>query len=192
VIPLTLQPLTETLLPAAVELDRRCFGKLWSIDGYRREMTSPNSELLTLAVPPCSNSPNSSSPASLLCLGCYWAIAGEAHITILAVDPDYQRQGLGRAMLEILLYSARQRQLEWATLEVRISNQAALALYQKFGFREAGRRKRYYQDTGEDALVLWLGGLQSPRFLHQLRDWQRQTGDRLRQQGWLFQFALPH
>lgn len=189
-IPLTLQPLTETLLPAAVELDRRCFGKLWSIDGYRREMTSPNSELLTLVCPTPNSSPCPTFP-SLLSLGCYWAIAGEAHITILAVDPNYQRQGLGRAMLEILLYSARQRQLEWATLEVRISNQAALSLYQKFGFREAGRRKRYYQDTGEDALVLCLGGLQSPRFLNQLRDWQRETGDRLRQQGWLFQSALP-
>jgi ribosomal-protein-alanine N-acetyltransferase len=69
-------------------------------------------------------------------------------------------------------------------LEVRVSNTSALALYQKFDFREAGRRRRYYPDNGEDALVLWRGGMQTPEFSERLRDWQQQVGERLSNTGW--------
>ncbi|NJN57619.1 MAG: ribosomal protein S18-alanine N-acetyltransferase [Leptolyngbyaceae cyanobacterium SL_5_9] len=126
---------------------------------------------------PCSTPP-------LLGIGCLWAILEEAHITILAVHPDYQRQGLGQILLWALLRSAWQRGLEWATLEVRASNRAAIALYQKFGFSEVGRRRRYYQDSGEDALILWHKGLQRPDFQQTLKIWQSQIGDRLCQSGW--------
>ncbi len=129
------------------------------------------------------NSPARPSP-SLLALGCYWAILEEAHITILAVDPTYQRQGLGQALLYALLTSARDRGLERATLEVRISNHSALSLYKKFDFREAGHRRHYYPDTGEDALVLWRGGMQTPDFAERLLQWQQQICDRLSQTGW--------
>ncbi|MGA7932065.1 MAG: ribosomal protein S18-alanine N-acetyltransferase [Kovacikia sp.] len=214
---LELQPLTPPLLPATVELDQRCFKGLWTLDGYRRELESPNSELLVLKLageggkenreegktpkqrrqgtefpasdpllplsPPPQNL-RSSPPPPLLALGSYWAILEEAHITILAVDPDYQRQGLGQALLWALLNSAHRRGLERSTLEVRISNQSALSLYEKFGFREAGRRKKYYQDTGEDALILWRSGLQSPAFGELLQSWWQQADDRLRSRGW--------
>ena len=124
------------------------------------------------------------APLPLLALGCYWAILEEAHITILAVDPSYSRQGLGQAMLVAMLASARQRGLERTTLEVRASNQSAIALYQKFGCLEAGRRRRYYEDTGEDALILWRGDLQYPQFSQTLQDWQQQVDDRLLASGW--------
>ncbi|MBW4579831.1 MAG: ribosomal protein S18-alanine N-acetyltransferase [Tildeniella nuda ZEHNDER 1965/U140] len=120
----------------------------------------------------------------LLGLGCYWAILEEAHITMLAIDPAHHRQGLGQALLYALLASAYQRGLERATLEVRVSNHAALALYQKFDFREAGRRRRYYPDDGEDALVLWHGGIQTPAFSERLKVWQQQVCDRLCTSGW--------
>ena len=120
----------------------------------------------------------------MLGLGCLWAILDEAHITIIAVHPDYQRQGFGQAILLVLLQSARQRGLERATLEVRISNQSAINLYQKFDFREAGRRKRYYPDTGEDASILWRGGLQHPNFPDLLTSWQTQICDRLHENNW--------
>jgi ribosomal-protein-alanine N-acetyltransferase len=122
----------------------------------------------------------------LIGIGCYWAILEEAHITLLGIVPEYQRQGLGQALLYALLRSAHQRGLERATLEVRISNQSALTLYQKFGFREAGRRKRYYQNTGEDALVLWRGGLQSPDFVTLLQVWWKDVCSRLHGFGWQF------
>ncbi|NJP11822.1 MAG: ribosomal protein S18-alanine N-acetyltransferase [Leptolyngbyaceae cyanobacterium RU_5_1] len=177
---LALQPLTADLLPAALVLDQHALGGFWTRDGYRREIDSPNSDLLALKGHSSLLTPHS----SLLALGCSWAVLEEAHITLLAVDPRYQRQGLGQALLYGLLKAAHERGLERATLEVRVSNQAAILLYEKFGFREAGRRKRYYQDTGEDALVLWRGGLQYPDFCEELSGWQRQICDRLHQFSW--------
>jgi ribosomal-protein-alanine N-acetyltransferase len=170
---LLVEPLTCDRVADALDLDRRSLGGIWSADGYQREIASECSDLLTL-----------SHAATLLALGCTWAIADEAHVTLLAVDPAYQHQGLGQAMLFVLLCFAQRRGLERATLEVRASNQIALSLYTKFGFREAGRRKRYYQDNQEDALVLWRGGLQYPPFQAELTQWEETVGERLARSGW--------
>lgn len=151
-------PLTLHFLPQVVILDQLCFGGLWTKDGYQRELESPNSDLLGVW------ELEGEGEEKLIGLGCLWAILDEAHITILGVHPAYRGQGLGRALLWSLLNSARQRGLAWATLEVRVSNQAALSLYTQFGFKEAGRRKGYYQDTGEDALILWRNGIQLDEF----------------------------
>jgi [ribosomal protein S18]-alanine N-acetyltransferase len=186
---LELKPLTEELLPAVVALDQTCFGGLWTLDGYQRELESPNSEILVLPHPVLKNEVRgmkAESDIQLIGMGCFWAILEEAHITILAVHPNFQRQGLGQWILCALLQKACDRGLERATLEVRISNQVALTLYQKFGFREAGRRRRYYQDTGEDALILWRNGLQMQNFQHELQAWQEEVAARLQQAGWHF------
>ncbi|WP_017741510.1 ribosomal protein S18-alanine N-acetyltransferase [Scytonema hofmannii] len=149
---LEVRSLTSTDLSAMLDLDRACFGGLWTHQGYQRELDSPNSELLGLFSP--------LSVVKLLGMGCFWSILDEAHITILAVHPQYQRRGLGQTLLYSLLRLACDRGLERATLEVRASNSAAIALYQKFGFQTAGLRRRYYKDNNEDALILWLGNLQ--------------------------------
>lgn len=188
---LQVQALTSQDLTAVLALDRRCLGGLWSLDGYQREIDSPNSDLLALQQ---IKSPDTRPPTpdprplpSLLAIGCSWAILEEAHITLLAVDFDHQRQGLGQALLYSLLKAAYDRGLERATLEVRESNQAAIALYEKFGFQTAGRRKRYYAETGEDALVLWRGGLHHPHFPQTLTTWQRTVSDRLGRSSWQLQ-----
>ncbi len=202
---LKLNPLSVEQLSAAVELDRLCFGGLWTRDGYQRELESPNSQLLALEtvagdIPSsCPNqlsdglTPNSvnstlittpTPPNILLGLGCFWSILEEAHITILAVHPDYQGQRLGQLLLYALLRKARSLNLEWATLEVKPSNQAALSLYHKFGFTEAGRRRNYYQDTGEDALILWRGSLLKPEFEETLSTCFQQIQNHLADWGW--------
>jgi ribosomal-protein-alanine N-acetyltransferase len=206
---LDIKPLTVDLLPAAVELDRLCLGGLWTLDGYRRELESPNSDLLILQGIGVRNqglgigqqnlgignqglatekalipTPQPPIPTTLLGLGCLWAIADEAHITLLLVHPDYRRQGLGQMLLIELMSSAWRRELKWATLEVRVSNQAAIALYQQFGFETAGQRKRYYQDNGEDALILWRSGLQHPEFSKTLQQWRQTAIDRLQRSNW--------
>jgi ribosomal-protein-alanine N-acetyltransferase len=71
----------------------------------------------------------------------------------IAVDPLAQRRGHGRALLEELVERAGPD--EAYTLEVRLSNAPAIALYERFGFRSAGTRPRYYHDTGEDAMIMW-------------------------------------
>lgn len=182
-------------LNSAVELDRLCFGGLWAIEGYRRELDSPNSDLLglwTWETDDCESAQNRAGtetpplqiPPTLIGIGCLWAILEEAHIIMLAIHPQFQGQGLGQALLLALLKSACDRQLERATLEVRESNLAAVYLYKKFGFKEAGRRKRYYEDTGEDALVMWRSGLEKPEFQQYLTVEKREMCDRLHQKNW--------
>ena len=147
---------------------------LWSLEGYQRELASPNSSLLALSIP------EGQSSEKIIGFGCLWAILEEAHITILLIHPDYQGQGLGQLLLYALLKDAVKRKLERATLEVRESNHAALSLYQKFGFQIAGRRKGYYQATGEDALILWRGDLAKPEFSEILAIWHQQVYQCLR------------
>jgi ribosomal-protein-alanine N-acetyltransferase len=151
-------------LPAVVALDQICLGGLWSLDGYQRELDSPNGELIVLV------NTDQSGNANIIGIGTLWAIVDEAHITIVAVHPDFQGRGLGKVLLWGLLQVADQRELARATLEVAASNQVALNLYEKFGFKIAGRRKKYYEKTGDDAIIMWLSGLQHPQFINTLNN----------------------
>jgi ribosomal-protein-alanine N-acetyltransferase len=88
-----------------------------------------------------------------------WLGAGEGHLGNLAVVPGARRRGVATALVEDLLREARTRDVEVVTLEVRVSNFAAQALYRRHGFRLAALRRGYYRDTGEDALVMeWRAG----------------------------------
>ncbi|WP_374189064.1 ribosomal protein S18-alanine N-acetyltransferase [Scytonema millei] len=184
---LSIQPILPSVLPAVLELDNLCFGKLWTLEAYQREIDSPNSELLGLFLQKNQDRENTYdlrlTTYDLLAMGCLWAILDEAHITLLAVHPDYQGRGLGQALLWGLMQVARDRALSRATLEVRESNQPAISLYSKFGFQLAGRRRRYYKDTNEDALILWQSRLQQPEFQAQLTGWHDLASDRLQQSG---------
>jgi [ribosomal protein S18]-alanine N-acetyltransferase len=85
---------------------------------------------------------------------CLWEVADEIHVTNVAVRPDARRQGIARSLLGTVLDDARARAFKLVVLEVRPSNRHAVALYESFGFRVVGRRRGYYYDTGEDALVM--------------------------------------
>jgi [ribosomal protein S18]-alanine N-acetyltransferase len=174
---LVLVEVTKELLPQIHTIDRTCLGGLWSLEAYEREVCSPNSYLVGLM----------SSDNVILGFGCLWSILEEAHITILAVRPEYQRQGLGSYLVWGLLKAAHDRKLEWATLEVRASNLAAIALYQKFGFTEIGRRRNYYQVTGEDALILWCKGTHTTEFQASLQIWEQDIIKILTNKGWINQ-----
>jgi len=86
----------------------------------------------------------------------FWFVLNEAHITNIAVRPGYRRMGIARSMMNILLDEAVQRGIDSISLEVRESNEAAQRLYEGIGFVKVGRRKGYYTDTGEDALLMTL------------------------------------
>jgi [ribosomal protein S18]-alanine N-acetyltransferase len=85
---------------------------------------------------------------------CFWLVADEIQMLNLAVHPAYRRQGFGRTLMTFLLNRARQKKALKVFLEVRPSNQAALALYESLGFKTLYRRPRYYETEGEDALVM--------------------------------------
>ncbi len=86
----------------------------------------------------------------------FWVVAGEAHILNIAVAPEFQGQGLGRALLQFGLDFARDIGAARALLEVRVSNTRAQRLYQRLGFRRIGVRKQYYSDNHEDAYAMKL------------------------------------
>jgi ribosomal-protein-alanine N-acetyltransferase len=85
---------------------------------------------------------------------CVWEIGDEIHVTNVAVHPSRRRQGIARGLLAGLLAEAQARDVRLVVLEVRPSNREAIGLYESFGFRVTGRRRGYYYDTGEDALVM--------------------------------------
>lgn len=84
-----------------------------------------------------------------------WAIVDEGHITNVAVSPDYRRLQVGSALIKTMLDVTIKAGIQHHTLEVRAGNEPAKGLYRKFGFEEAGLRKGYYEDNGEDAIIMW-------------------------------------
>ena len=84
-----------------------------------------------------------------------WKIVNEAHITTLAIHPDYQNKKLAHKLLLKILDECYREKIKFLTLEVRVSNDKAMHLYEKFGFHSLGIRKKYYQDNNEDAYIMW-------------------------------------
>ncbi|MEL7522157.1 MAG: N-acetyltransferase [Cyanobacteria bacterium J06631_2] len=164
--------LTAAEVAEIVALDEICLGGLWTAEAYLREIDSDKS---TMAVLHLWDEFNQQS--RIIGMSCLWSIVDEAHITLLGINPDFRRQGLGQLLLCYLLEDAISRQLAWATLEVNEKNLGAINLYKKYGFQIAGKRKNYYQPAGDDALVLWLKNIQQDSFKNNLAQWQQSLSD---------------
>ena len=87
--------------------------------------------------------------------GGMWHVVTEGLITNIAVSPDYRRMGVGSAIVDALMNTAEEKEMLGVTLEVRVSNEAAIKLYKKHGFVVTGTRKKYYSDNNEDAYLMW-------------------------------------
>jgi len=107
-----------------------------------------------------------------------WYSSGEGHICTLAVDPDWRGRGVAEALMLCVLERAAELGAEMVMLEHRAGNRAAAQLYGKLGFVQVGRRRGYYHDTGEDAIVLAVGGLRHADFAADLdrarRQWEQE------------------
>ena len=88
-----------------------------------------------------------------------WVIMDEAHVTNVAVHPDYRGQRIGYSLMQQMLVRAALRGAAKMTLEVRSTNESAKRLYTQLGFKESGVRKGYYEDTKDDAIIMWKEGL---------------------------------
>jgi ribosomal-protein-alanine N-acetyltransferase len=86
----------------------------------------------------------------------FWLILDEAHITNIAVHPEFRGKGYGKRLLQYVMERARRLGALKMTLEVRVSNHVAQSLYEKMGFVRSGVRKGYYTDNKEDALIMWV------------------------------------
>jgi len=171
---LELVEINNSHLPQIQAIDRACLGGFWSLQGYTQEIERPNSHLLAVM----------NTEKVILGFGCLWSILEEAHITMLAVRPEYQGQGLGKYVVWGLLDTAFKQGLEWATLEVRASNKVAIALYEKFDFEVIGKRPKYYEITQEDALVMWRKGIHKSDFPDALAKWYQEITAAIALNGW--------
>jgi ribosomal-protein-alanine N-acetyltransferase len=142
--------LTYADLPQVVAIERRAFTSPWSLAMFVLELSKPSGICLAAEVAGGEDGEGRELAGYLVCsrYDTVW------HIMNVAVDPDRRRRGIATALLEALLGAVGERDSQ-VTLEVRRSNAGALALYERFGFRSAGVRRRYYADDGEDAVIMW-------------------------------------
>jgi ribosomal-protein-alanine N-acetyltransferase len=148
---LAIRRLAYADLPQVVGIERRAFPTPWSLAMFVLELSKPSGI--------CLAAWRGARLRGYLICSRYDEVW---HVMNVAVDPAARREGIATALLEDLLARVGDPGARF-TLEVRPSNDAAIRLYERFGFRAAGTRRRYYQDNGEDALIMWrtpstLGG----------------------------------
>jgi len=136
-------------IPRVMAIDSLSFPNPWPESTYRFEISeNPSAHLLVLEVQPDADQVQIAGFAG------YWFIIDEAHISTLAVHPEWRGRGLGQHLLRGLLREAAWRGALSATLEVRAGNRVAQRLYARHGFAVVGRRLGYYSDNSEDALLM--------------------------------------
>jgi ribosomal-protein-alanine N-acetyltransferase len=140
---ITIRRLGYSDLPQVIAVERRAFPTPWSLAMFVLELSKPSGVCLAATI-------GDELVGYLICsrYDDVW------HLMNVAVDPSRRRLGVGTALLVQMLERAGRSQGRY-TLEVRTSNLGAIKLYERFGFTTEGMRRRYYQDTGEDALIMW-------------------------------------
>ena len=130
---------------AVMEIEKASFPSPWSVSGFKGELKNPLSHFWGLL-----------KDGRLIGYLCFWMFAGEIHLLNIAVHPEERRKGYGRRLLGQMVEAGLKHRIKILWLEVRPSNFAARVLYEKMGFREAGRRPGYYREMNEDAIVMSL------------------------------------
>jgi [ribosomal protein S18]-alanine N-acetyltransferase len=139
----TIRKLVYGDLPSVLAIERRAFGTPWSLAMFVLELSKPSGI--------CLAAENESGLVGYLVCSRY---ADVWHLMNVAVDPERRRAGIASSLIWRLFEEVGSGAR--LTLEVRMSNSGAIAMYERFGFEASGHRRRYYQDNGEDALIMWL------------------------------------
>ena len=128
-----------------LEIEKRCFTDPWTKKMFEDELLNPLAYYIVLV-----------KDEKIVGYAGFWDIIDDAQIMNVAVDTMYRGKGLGNLIMEDFIKEAKDRNLDTMSLEVRVSNEPAIKLYEKYGFEVQGRRKKYYQDNGEDAYIMYL------------------------------------
>ncbi|WP_322819503.1 ribosomal protein S18-alanine N-acetyltransferase [Tepidiforma sp.] len=160
-----LEPMAPDDIPAVIAIEQAAYTTGWPTTAFERELTV-NALARYLVVRPAT--PVEAGGHPLVAFGGLWLMVDQAHIVTIAVHPDHQRRGYGRLVLHGLVELAAASAMQSVTLEVRVSNHAARALYRTYGFYEVGLRKRYYADNHEDAIIMTTEPLDSPAYRQRL------------------------
>src|ERR1700716_2065520 len=155
---LVIEPMRESDVPTVQEIERRIFSTPWPRNAYYRELSSRSSAHYVVL------RNETDDAGEILGYGGMWRMYDEAHVTTIGVRQDMQHRGYGRVLFAGLVQAAYDMGAKWITLEVRTSNENAMRMYEKFSFKVIGRRKGYYTENGEDAIVMWSDSIHSPRF----------------------------
>ena len=137
-------PVTSDHIPGIAEVEKTCFAQPWGVQSLTAELTKGNAVLFVAQ----------SSDGEIIGWAGLEHICGEGSVTNVAVLPQVRRHGVGQALTGALLEEAARLALDWLMLEVRISNVAAVSLYQKLGFEPVGIRPNFYDFPREDAMLM--------------------------------------
>lgn len=147
-----IEPMKVRHLRGVVAIENQTSGHPWSLRLFESELRQTNSRCFVALAP----------HSVVVGFGCLLTTGFETHVTNIAVAPQFQRHGIGQQLLCRLVDESIALGLQEVTLEVRATNASASRLYERFGFVEEGVRPKYYADTGEDAIIMWLRGLLEP------------------------------
>lgn len=199
-----IRPMRIEDVPQANEIDRECFPTQWPLPSYKRELLFNRLAHYLVAFEEGANpameqteqrgsrlgrllgklrylfytGKASASNQWIIGLVGLWIMAGEAHITTIGVREAYRRRGIAELLLISVIELALMRHARVVTLEVRISNSAAQALYEKYGFTKSGVRPGYYSDDREDALIMTTDTITSASFQSQFQRLKRAHAER--------------
>jgi ribosomal-protein-alanine N-acetyltransferase len=143
--PIVIEEMRVEDIPAVQLVENASFPVPWPANAFRHELTQNKNAHYVVA----------REGEQIVGYAGLWLSLDEAHITTFAVLPEHRRRKIGERMLVSLFERAERLGAEWLTLEVRASNLPAQRLYEKYGFRPAGIRRRYYSDNNEDAIIMW-------------------------------------
>jgi len=176
--PYVVEPMRLGDIPAVMVIEKMVYSRPWPPDAYRYELVeNPKSYYyvtrlrdyhprraagLKGALQRAFGGPEVDE--SVLGYAGLWLMVDEAHVSTLAVHSDWQGRGLGALLLSTLIEKAIELQAAFVTLEVRVSNLRAQALYEKYGFRKVGVRHKYYSDNNEDAFIMSTEAIDSPGY----------------------------
>ena len=150
---LLIRRMTLDDLPTVVALDQLSFSLPWPERSFRFEVADNAASRCWVA----------EVDGRVVAMLVGWLLVDEIHIATIATHPDYRRQGIGRKLLSYSLSRALEEGAQSSFLEVREGNLAAQEMYRQFGYQATGRRKRYYRDNDEDAILMTLESLSRDR-----------------------------
>jgi ribosomal-protein-alanine N-acetyltransferase len=150
-----IKPMEETDIDTVIEIEKQAYGQHhWSKESFIEELSNDLASYFSAY--------NDKGELIAYC-GC-WKIIEEAHITSIAVSPKFRRKHIAEALLKTVIDDCYKNMVKFITLEVRVSNAPAIGLYEKYGFKSLGKRKGYYQDDNEDALIMWTENIFYDKF----------------------------
>jgi ribosomal-protein-alanine N-acetyltransferase len=172
-----IRPMKDEDIPQVAQIDREAFSSEWmfrSQASYKQDLNNPAACYVVASmkkgvIPKLAGQDVQKAPwfkrlfsynhypntaEYIIGFAGFWLMLKEAHVTVIAVRNNYRRVGIGEGLFISVIELARQLNADVVTLEVRVSNETAQALYKKYGFQVVGSRPRYYSDNGEDAVLM--------------------------------------